>query len=183
MRQLLCQLCYTRCQVSFYLWEIRPVLKHCKCSKILWPGLYVVSNQLVGYVSFSLILASVEVVHSCSAKQMYRKILKTLPSLCCSHFVTSCRPKSCNCVKIETPAQVFFSNFCEFSQNSLLQINREEYILEMNHSSKVCHSAVLLKLSEKFFSRIFQNLYLKEQKRQNNIFLKWVIVIISSQRH
>ena len=129
MRQLTYQLRYTRCQVLFYLWWIGPVLKHCKCSKILWPGLYVVSNQLVGYVSFSLILASVEVVHSCSAKQMYRKILKTLPSLCCCHFVTSCRPKSCNCVKIETPAQVFFSNFCEFSQNSLLQINREELLL------------------------------------------------------
>ena len=88
-----------------------------------------VSNQLVGYDLFSLILTSVEVVHSCSAKQMYRKILKTLPSLCCSPFVTSCRPKSCNCVKIETPTQVFFSNLCEFSQNSLLQNNREELLL------------------------------------------------------
>ena len=33
MRQLVQQLCYTRCQVSFCLWQIRLVLRHCKVRK------------------------------------------------------------------------------------------------------------------------------------------------------
>ena len=33
MRQLVYQVCYTRYHVSFYLWLIRPVLKHCKVPK------------------------------------------------------------------------------------------------------------------------------------------------------
>ena len=32
-KQLVYQVCYTRYQVSFYLWWIRPVLKYCKVSK------------------------------------------------------------------------------------------------------------------------------------------------------
>ena len=33
MRQLVCQVCYTKCQVSFYLWLARPAPKHCKVPK------------------------------------------------------------------------------------------------------------------------------------------------------
>ena len=63
---------------------------------------------------------------------MYRKILQTLlpkKNLCWSPFLTSRRPKACNCIKIESQAQVFFSNFCEISKNSLLQNNRERLLV------------------------------------------------------
>ena len=33
MRQLLYQVCYTRCQVSFCLWRLGPVLEHCEVPK------------------------------------------------------------------------------------------------------------------------------------------------------
>ena len=33
MRQLVCQVCYTKCQVSFYLWLAGPAPKHCKVPK------------------------------------------------------------------------------------------------------------------------------------------------------
>ena len=33
MRQLVYQVCYTRYEVSFCLWRIGPVLKHCKVPK------------------------------------------------------------------------------------------------------------------------------------------------------
>ena len=37
--QLVYQICYTRYQVSFYLWRIEPALKHYKSSKVLRPEL------------------------------------------------------------------------------------------------------------------------------------------------
>ena len=51
--------------------------------------------------------------------------MKTRVSL--KHFVNDCR--SCNCIKIESLAQVFYSNFREFSQNSLLQSKLEQLLL------------------------------------------------------
>ena len=47
-------------------------------------------------------------------------------SLCSSHFLTSCRPRSYNFINTERPAQVLSSDFCKISQNSLLQNNREQ---------------------------------------------------------
>ena len=133
MRQHVYQVCHTRYQVLFYLREIGPVLKHCKSSKILWPGLYVVLNQWVNYVLFKHILTSV--VHGCPVKQMNPKILRTLlpKNLCWSSLLTSCKPKACNCINIENSAQVFFSNSCEVSQNSLLQNNRERLLLVIEY--------------------------------------------------
>ena len=133
MRQHVYQVCHTRYQVLFYLREIGPVLKHCKSSKILWPGLYVVLNQWVNYVLFQHILTSV--VHGCPVKQMNPKILQTLlpKNLCLSSLLTSCKSKACNCINIENSAQVFFSNSCEVSQNSLLQNNRERLLLVIEY--------------------------------------------------
>ena len=52
-------------------------------------------------------------------------ILQTLPKKCfLKSFLTSCRPRACNCIKIESPAEVFSFDFSEISQNSLLQNNR-----------------------------------------------------------
>ena len=36
-------------------------------------------------------------------------------NLCWSPILTICRPKTSNCIKIESPAQMFFPNFCEIS--------------------------------------------------------------------
>ena len=88
--------------------------------------------QSVSYLCF--ILTYFNIIGSRSqllCKKMYRKVFQALPprNLCWSPFLTSCRPKACNCIKIESSAQVFFSNFCEISQNSLLQNNRERLLL------------------------------------------------------
>ena len=147
MRQHVYQVCHTRYQVLFYLREIGPVLKHCKSSKILWPGLYVVLNQWVNYVLFQHILTSV--VHGCPVKQMNPKILQTLlpKNLCWSSLLTSCKSKACNCINIENSAQVFFSNsffFSKFLRTAFyrttvngcfwsLSIVMEKYTLEINN--------------------------------------------------
>ena len=62
---------------------------------------------------------------------MYQKDLQTLPSKksLFESFFKGLNPKACNCIKIESPAKVIFSNFCEMSQNSFLQNNRERLLL------------------------------------------------------
>ena len=92
-----------------------------------------------------------------------------LKTLCCSLVITSCKFRACSYIEIDSPAQVFLFDFCEISQNSLLQNNRERLLLEtewcygksiveINNSSeellkdwakKLCQSAILLKLTER----------------------------------
>ena len=89
---------------------------------------------------FEHILTSVEAVHSCSVKKKYRKILQTLPNLCWSPFLTSCSPRAWNCIKVDSSAQVLFSNFCEISQNSFLQNNGERLLLVVDWCSGKMYS-------------------------------------------
>ena len=66
----------------------------------------------------------------CSVKKLFQKILQTLSkNLCWSFFSSSCWPRAWNCVKIESAAQAFSSEFCENSQNSLFQNNCERLLL------------------------------------------------------
>ena len=67
MRQLVYQVCCTRYQVSFYLWRLGPVLKHCKVPKYY--------NQDYVNLTDMLYRKSVQkgVVHF-SWKDMYRRL-------------------------------------------------------------------------------------------------------------
>ena len=96
-------------------------LQHCKSSKILWSGLYAVFNQLVTYFLFLTYLFNISRSRS---RLLCKKCIDNFcklyrqKSLCWGPILTSCRPKACNCIKINSPAQAFFSNFCEISQNN-----------------------------------------------------------------
>ena len=148
------------------MWRIGPVLKHCKSSKILSPGLYAVYNQLVTYVLFLTYLFNISrsrsrlLCEKCIENfcKLYRQ-----KTLCWGPILTSCRPKACNCIKIKSPVQALSSNFCETSQNNFLQNNREQLLLVVEWcygklysrkfyfwtGRKLCQSAVLLKLPER----------------------------------
>ena len=52
-----------------------------------------------------------------------------MESLC--NNLTSCRPRVCKCIKIESTLQVFSSDFCEISQSSYLQNNREWLLVDV----------------------------------------------------
>ena len=86
----------------------------------------------------------------CKKKYIYKFCKLYKKNFFLSPFLTNCRPRTCNCIKIGNPAQVFSSDFGEISQNSLLQNNRG---MLLHHKSylktgrKLCQSAILLKLS------------------------------------
>ena len=48
-----------------------------------------------------------------------------------SLFESSCRPKTCIFIKIEGPVQVFCCEFCEISQNNIMQNNCERPLLDV----------------------------------------------------
>ena len=48
-----------------------------------------------------------------------------------SPFLSSCRPITCNFVKIEGPVQVFWCEFFEISQNNFMQNNSERLLLDI----------------------------------------------------
>ena len=48
-----------------------------------------------------------------------------------SPFLSSCRPRTCNFVKIEGPVQVFCCEFCEISQYNFMQKNFKRLLLDV----------------------------------------------------
>ena len=48
-----------------------------------------------------------------------------------SPFLSSCRPITCNFVKIEGPVKVFCCEFCEISQNNFMQNNFDRLPLDV----------------------------------------------------
>ena len=48
-----------------------------------------------------------------------------------SPFLSSCRPITCDFVKIEGPVQVFCCEFCEISQSNFMQNNFERLLLDV----------------------------------------------------
>ena len=110
----------------FYLRRIGPVLKQNIMSRI------VRCLQPVGYLCFILTYFNISRNRSqLLCKKCIDKFCKLhhQKTLCWSPLLTSCRPKACNCINIKNPAQELFSNFCEISQNNLLQNNREWLLL------------------------------------------------------
>ena len=74
--------------------------------------------QSVSYLFFILkhILTSVEVVHSCSIKKITETFCKIYQiNLCWSPFLTSCRPRSCNCIKVEVRLRCSSLIFVKFN--------------------------------------------------------------------
>ena len=66
----------------------------------------------VSYLCFILAYFNISRTRLQLLKTMYRKSLETLPkNLCWSPFLTSCRPRACNSIKIESPALVFATGF------------------------------------------------------------------------
>ena len=127
------------------MWQIGPVLKHCKFQNIMTR--IVRSFQSVIYLFFILTYLNISRSRS---QLLCKKCIEKICKLCkqrtptWSSFLTSCRPKACNCIKTKSTAQVLFSNYCEISQNNLLHNNRErlplvvecvmeKYILEINN--------------------------------------------------
>ena len=46
-------------------------------------------------------------------------------------FLSSCRPVTCNLVKIESPVQMFSCKFCEISENNFMQNSFELLLLNV----------------------------------------------------
>ena len=117
-------------QVSLYLWRIGPVLKHFKSSQNIMIRI-ARAFQPVSYLCFILTYFNISRRRSqLLCRKMIRKVLQTLPkNLCWSPFLTSYRPRVYNYIEIESPAQVFSSDFCEISGSSILQKNCERLLL------------------------------------------------------
>ena len=73
------------------------------------------------------------VVHRCFIKKAVPKNLVnfTRASLYRSPFLSSCRPRTCNFIKIEGAVQVFCCQFYELFQNNFMQTSCERLFLEI----------------------------------------------------
>ena len=60
------------------------------------------------------------VVQTSSVKKVFLEISQNSQENTCARvsILIKCRPEACNCIKIETLAQVFSCNFCEISMNT-----------------------------------------------------------------
>ena len=90
--------------------------------------------ELHGFHKFPMLLFQRErhlVVHKCFVKKIVPKNFANFiyTSRYRKPFLSSCRPRTSNFIKIEAPVLVFYCKFCEIFQNIFMQNNCEPLLL------------------------------------------------------